>query len=475
MSLNAVNKSILLLLFAVYSTEATAAITNAGLLDNVLATYKAAATGWAATITARATFLFWSLATISMVWTFGMLHLRRADIGEFYGEFIKFSVFTGFFNWLLLNGPTMATAIIDSMKSIGATASGNASALSPSGIVDIGFSIFFSMIDNSSIMQPVDSVVGIIIAGIILVVLALIGVNMLLLLISAWILSYAGIFYLGFGGAHWTSDMAISYFKTVLNVGVQLLTMVLLVGIGNTFITDFYANMTQGTGMGVKEMGTMLVASVVLLVLTNKVPALVGQIAMGGGTGALGQGYGAGSAMAAAGVTAATAAVGGAAIASASANMAGGVQALQAAYQKAAEYDAANGSGMSMSSGTADYNRTSQPSGSGSSGSSSFSNFMGFGGGSGKLSEPAMSIPQQNTSAGALLAKATAQVAGEKYQNIKDSIQARIDQTIPGQIATAIRNDDGPSFSENSLSGGTEEFNAEEETAEFVNRSKEQS
>jgi type IV secretion system protein TrbL len=69
---------------------------------------------------------------------------------------------------------------------------------------------------------------------IILVVLTLVGVNMLLLLISGWILAYAGSFFLGFGGSRWTSDMAITYFKTVLGVGAQLFAMVLLVGIGKS-------------------------------------------------------------------------------------------------------------------------------------------------------------------------------------------------------------------------------------------------
>ena len=39
-----------------------------------------------------------------------------------------------------------------------------------------------------------------------------------------------------------------------------------------------------------KELGMMLIVSVVLLVLTNKIPPLIGQIAMGGGTEALGNG-----------------------------------------------------------------------------------------------------------------------------------------------------------------------------------------
>ena len=45
---------------------------------------------------------------------------------------------------------------------------------------------------------------------------------MLLLLVSAWILMYAGIFFLGVGVSRWTSVMAINYVNTVPGVAVQL-------------------------------------------------------------------------------------------------------------------------------------------------------------------------------------------------------------------------------------------------------------
>lgn len=174
----------LLLWLVFFSVEAQAVIDNAGVLDNVLARYSAAASTWAATITARASWLFWTLTLISMVWTFGMLALRKADIGEFYAEFVRFTIFTGFFWWLLTNGPNFATDIMNSLRTIGGTASGTGSSLTPSGIVDIGFDIFFKVLDQSSVWSPVDSAAGILISAAILVILALIGVNMLLLLVS---------------------------------------------------------------------------------------------------------------------------------------------------------------------------------------------------------------------------------------------------------------------------------------------------
>ncbi|MEI6269485.1 MAG: P-type conjugative transfer protein TrbL, partial [Methylococcaceae bacterium] len=301
--------SIILVAYLIIQTpEAFAAINGQGILDDVQNKFHTAASGWAATLTARASWLFWVLATISMVWTHGMLLFRKADIAEFYGEFIRFIVFTGFFWWLLTNGPQMAHDIIGSMKTLGNTASGT-TGTTPSGIVDVGFKIFNTVVQQSSIASPIMSTAGIIMATIVITILALIAANMLILLVSGWILAYAGVFYLGFGGSRWTSDIAISYFKTVLNIGVQLMTMVLLVGIGQQFINAYYAQMDVNTNLN--DMAAMLVAAVVLLVLVNKIPPMIGHIAQGGGTHALGGGFGAGSAIAAAGVAGAAAAMAG--------------------------------------------------------------------------------------------------------------------------------------------------------------------
>lgn len=316
------------------SNSSYAAIDNAGLLDTVLARYSAAASTWAAEISSRATWLFWLLVTISMVWTFGFMALRRADLGEFFAEFIRFTIFTGFFWWLLINGPDFANSIILSMRQIGGNATGSGHALSPSGIVDIGFVVLDRVLSESSIWSPVDSAVGIIIALVILVILALIGVNMLILLISGWILAYAGIFYLGFGGSRWTSDIAINYFKTVLGIAMQLLTMVLLVGIGQSILTEYYNNMSGGVEFG--EMAVLLIVAVVLLSLVNKLPQLIAGVITGASVGGQGIGsFGAGAAIGAAGALGAAAAMGGAMTAATAANASGGAQAIMSAISKA--------------------------------------------------------------------------------------------------------------------------------------------
>jgi type IV secretion system protein VirB6/type IV secretion system protein TrbL len=442
-----------------FSGTAQAAIDNAGILDNALNSYSTAANTWATTITAHASWLFWTLALISMVWTFGLMALRKADIGEFFAEFVRFTLFTGFFWWLLSNGPKFATSIMASLRTIGGNATGTGSALTPSGIVDIGFDIFFKVLDQSSVWSPVDSAVGIIIGAIVLVILALIGVNMLLLLVSGWVLAYAGIFFLGFGGSRWTSEMAIIYFKTVLGIAAQLFTMVLLVGIGKSFIDQYYTNMSAGISL--KELGVMLIVAVILLSLVNKVPPLIGSLA-GGSTGSLGNGFGAGTAMGAAAMGAAAAATAGAAMAAGATNMAGGTQAIMAAFTKAnASESAGNGTGDMMA---AMRGGSGNNSGSGSALASAMNGSMGR--------------VAANTVAN--LAQGTWDVAKAKASDMRNAAMDRISETTGGKIAAAIEardavpgsgSDNSSAFDNNSLSAGSNQSaDTNSEVAAFRDR-----
>jgi type IV secretion system protein TrbL len=329
------------------SVDAHAQLSSANVLDSVMSQYKAAASTWSSAMMTAATFLFWSLVVISMVWTFGFMALRRADVGEFFAEFIRFTIFVGFFFWLLTNGTTIAMAILNSFQQLGTNAIGGASKVTPSSIVDIGFQIFDTVVDQSSAWSPVTSGCGIIMGAIILVVLALVATNMLILMVSSWVLAYGGIFFLGFGGSRWTSEMALSYYKTTIACGAQLMAMILIVGIGQTFITGFHNQMAAG--LNLKDMAVMLVASAVLLALANKVPGQLGGFVSGGAVQPP-AGFGAGAALGAGAMAAAAVATGGAAMAAGAKNIAGGVQALMAAVGKANE-NMATGSGMFAGSG----------------------------------------------------------------------------------------------------------------------------
>ena len=443
-----VHTGLAILFYLLVAADAHAAIDSSGVLDNVLNQYSQAASGWSSTLSAAATRLFWSLVVISMVWTFGMMALRKADIGEFFAEFVRFTVFTGFFWWLLMNGPAFAASIIKSLSQLGGTASGFSNAFSPSSIVDVGFGILGKVVDSSKLLQPIDSAVGIILALVILFILALIAINMLLLLVAAWLLAYAGVFFLGFGGSRWTSDIAVNYYKTVLGLAAQVMTVILLVGIGKTFIDSYYNNMDAGIKL--KEMAVMLIVSLVLLELVNKVPHMISGIITGmslhGST--IGS-HGAAAGLGMAGLAAATVMTGGSAVKAGLTSLGGGASAITAAVSKgsqnvAAGTDILSGFGGKSSTGGGS-------SGGGSSSSTPLAQAAGFSGSSpvaagksgqdkrGSPLRPAGSAGRVAADAVANLARGTKDVAKNKLGNMKDSFLQAVSETTDGKIASAIR------------------------------------
>lgn len=396
----------LLIGFSVNAHADGAGIDSRDLLDNILYRFSNNASMWSHTILSYARYLFWSLAMISMAWTYGMMVLRRADIQEFLAETVRFLVVVGFFYWLLDNGPAISTSIMESMRRLAANASGIDAKVSPSDIVDVGFDIVSKAIDNSSVWSPAATTVGLIVAGIILIVLAMVSINMLIILITGWILTYGGIILLGFGGGRWTQDIAIQYYKTVLGIALQAFAMILIIGIGKSFVDQYYAAMSKDILL--KEMFVMLVVAVVLLVLINKIPPILASI-VSGGSGGGGGGLGLGGALGAAGI-AGTALAG--AAGAASAHSAGGLSALNAAFKAA-----------SQSMGTGDLGAISG---------------NGSGPKSGGLAQAMGQASKFAGSFGSHLASGVVDVAREKAGSMKASLSAKTSDTTGGKIAEAI-------------------------------------
>lgn len=315
----------------------TAAAAESGVLNSVSDGFLEASSEWAKTISVYATWLFWTLATISLVWTFGFMALRKADIGEFFAEFIRFSIFTGFYLWLLENGPQYAMDIINSMRTIGAEASG-LKELNPSTPVSIAFDILERSFKDLTAWKPIDSLAIVLIGLIILVCLATVAANILLSLVSAWIMAYAGMFVLGFGGSRWTSEIALGYFRTVAGIALKLMTMTLMVGIALSVVDKNLEQIKYGAS--INDLLTICVVSLVLALLIHSVPNLIAGLIPGGGgaaaaTGSFSAGAVTGAAIGAASTAASvvsSVASGGASLA---ANLAGGAQSMYSAFKSA--------------------------------------------------------------------------------------------------------------------------------------------
>lgn len=298
-----------------------------GILDDVLKDYESKISAWETAFHRAGIFIFWALGTISVVMTGAQLIFQRDNISSFFAEIIRLILFLGFFLWILTNGVAISTAVRDGLMQLAGQASGNGSVLTPSGIVDLGFDLFATIVEARSIWSPVDSAVLTIVGIIILLILALVGVNMLMVLVTTYMVIYAGIIILGFGGGRWTSDMAIGYLKQVLNLSLQLAAMILIIGIGQAILQS---SINAVGKPGFANLAVILVEAVILLGLIVKIPPLIGSLAGGTGSGGIGS-FGVGSAITATAMVAGAAAGAGAALKSLATEAGGLIKAFQAA------------------------------------------------------------------------------------------------------------------------------------------------
>ncbi|WP_301424527.1 P-type conjugative transfer protein TrbL [Pseudomonas sp.] len=431
---------------------------SGNMLNKILDSFSTVATTWQSEITSSASWLFWSLALISMVWTYGLMALRNADLQSFFAETIRFFGTMGFFWWLLQNGPAISMSIINTMRAISAKAVGLGTGLSPSSIVDIGFGILTKVSASASVLSPVVSALMLAAAIVVLVILALIAVNMLLLLVSAWLLAYAGIFLLGFGGSRWTSDIAISFYKTVLGIGVQLFTMTFLIGVGKSFLDQYYRAFATGTP-DLNSLCVLLVASVILLSLVNKLPPMLAGIVGSTGQNAGIGSFGAGAAIGAATVAASALASAGTTALAGAKEIAGGSSALSAAF-KAAQTGLEN---ASNDSGNIDLGGEQHAQG--ATAQSAFAQAMAT-----SNSGKGLGSASRHPSALAVAANAGSLLAEHAGQSIRDRASLAVAGTVGGRLATAINTSINPKAEVNPDLEKKIDGTESEEVSNFVNQ-----
>ena len=81
--------------------------------------------------------------------------------------------------------------------------------------------------------------------------------------------------------------MAINYYRTVLGVGVSLMTMQLIIGIGVQFLQQLVVSTASNLDAG--ALGVLMCATIILAVISHRLPHMVAGMVVGGGhNGAIG-------------------------------------------------------------------------------------------------------------------------------------------------------------------------------------------
>lgn len=283
-------------------------------LDQMVQAFKTQASTWAAPLRRDALDLFGLLAVIEMACALIPLAFKRPDFGDLVGEFVHQIMYLGFFLAALQFSVTWATEIVNSFRQAAVGAGGGG--ISPTDVFATGIDIAGKVLNEMSFWHPADSAAFMIAALVLMVVFALIAAEMIRVLVSAWIIIYLGVLFMGFGALRYTKDFAVSTLRYTVSIGARLFVLQLLVGIGAHLAQQWAGSFQASDDV---QLLVMIGCSIVLLAIVKTVPQEVQGIINGshmvhGGGAVIGA-----AAAVGAGVAAGAAAVAGAPVAAAQA------------------------------------------------------------------------------------------------------------------------------------------------------------
>ena len=263
---------------------------NSNTIDQTMTAFENATQEWKSVFLKYAEELFWILAPIGMVWRFGQIALKGEGLTEALAELVRFTIFIGFYYWLLENGTQIAQAIVHSMEKMAGTAAHTSQGLDASSILNLGLSTLgdilynnykiFSLNEGHDFGAVFDVALGIFFACL----CAVIAIYVLLAVLAVWFLMYVGIFILGFGSTSWTSDMAINYFRTVLAASIRLATIILIVGVCQNVIETIAQKMQAGIAYSSNNfmmMTELIISALMMYLLIKTIPDLLASLAKG--------------------------------------------------------------------------------------------------------------------------------------------------------------------------------------------------
>ena len=116
----------------------------------------------------------------------------------------------------------------------------------------------------------------------IVICFALIAAIVIVTLVEMYIVTYAGIILLGFGGSAFTKDYAVKYLTYAVSVGLKMMVMGLVVGIGQSILTSTAQGFQNKTNT---EVYIVVGVAIVLLAVTKALPAMLQSIVVGSSVG----------------------------------------------------------------------------------------------------------------------------------------------------------------------------------------------
>lgn len=220
--------------------------------------------------------------TLSALW----MTLAGESLQRFVVKLVQLAFSFGFFYGLITYGgvwiPELLNGFIDIGQKMGLQS------LDPSSIVSQGVSIaggilkaFFNL---GLLTHPFVAIVAAIVCVSIIIIYAFIAAELVIVLVKSYVLVATGGLFFAFGGSELTRVMAQRYFSSVMGLGLQLMSLYMLLAVGQR-IGDTWTDMAMQASLHHQLMPLLVILCAVIvyyLIVKNVPPFIAGLSGVGG-------------------------------------------------------------------------------------------------------------------------------------------------------------------------------------------------
>ncbi len=259
---------------------------DTGTLDQVAQQFLTVFQNDAGLIAQVAKGLFFKLAMIQLTVTFLWMSLVGENLQKLLVKFVQVSLAFGCFYACIRYGAGWVADIINGFIELGQRS--GVISIDPSSIIDQGLSIAGAILHAffgwGLLGHPFVSFVGAVVCISIVIIYALLAAELVVILVKSYFLISVSSLFFAFGGTEITRPMTINYFKTVIGIGLQLMTLYFLIGVGQYIGQDWAAMTAQAAQQHqLMPMLVILAAVIVYFMIVKNVPTFIAGLSGVGG------------------------------------------------------------------------------------------------------------------------------------------------------------------------------------------------
>lgn len=268
------NKHIILILFFLLIPNIVLGADNALGSDEVLLKLQSGISSWLPTIKRVCLYVFYSLAIMDIVWTFGEKALKGFELGDFLAAIIKKIIYIGIFLFLF-NTDLWIKTLYTGFHQLALNVT--YINITPSTILDKALSIVGAIIKSMSVMSIGDSLFKIIIGIIVLIAFCLMAIDLLIVYLKFYLLNIICYFAFALGGLSHFKQLGLNPVLAAVKIGIELFLISAFMGLCVNFMIDLID----------KEINTdylmsLLVMALIFCMITKMIPGMIEAVMNGG-------------------------------------------------------------------------------------------------------------------------------------------------------------------------------------------------